>query len=227
MYAEQTLPKRRAFDRDIAGRVGTMLAKACRPLENDALDILSGRVSGDALSATQWETVGGYLAALTIESYSTDEDEIELCPRCSCILVRQQGNFWICSGALFETDAIREDCDVPSRPLSDRIWTLADQPEELRRVWEEMCGGSRVYLPSGGTRRVDFTSLLPDQLPWAFTFDELVARMTALYMEAAFSMPNSTVRPKHLRAALDRLRTLGVVRVVVGKDGQPRYQRVR
>lgn len=227
MYAEQILPKRRKLDRDIAGRMGTMLANAPRPLENDALDILSGRVGGDALSATQWQTVGDYLAALTIDSYSTDEDEIELCPRCSGVLVRQDDDHLVCSGALYEMEAVLDDDEVDARPLSDRIWLLSDQPDEVRQMWEERCGGSRVYSPSKRHRRVDFPSLLPSQMTWALTFDELADRMAALYEEGRFSLLNSTVRPKHLRAALDRLREQQLVRVVIGRDGKARYQRVR
>lgn len=227
LYTERTLPRRRNFDRDIAQRIASQLAGAPGSLGNDALELLAGCAKGEALSAKQWETVGNYLSSLTIESYATSEDSVELCPRCGRVLVRERGDYWICSGALYETEAITEESSNSERPLSDRIWPLTEQPEEVLQMWRDQCGGSRTHLPSAAPKRNDFLSLIPCQLPWPLTFDELVARMAALYGEASLSLLNSTVRPKHLRAALDELRKRGVVSVSVGADGVARFHLVR
>jgi len=215
------------LDRDAAQRTGATLAEAQLPLGNDALEVLSGRLNGEALSDKQWHAVGDYLRQLTIESYSTDEDAIELCPRCGCVLARQDGDYWVCSGALYESEAIVPDGSKSGRPLSERLWPLAEQPDELRHMWQEQCGGSRVYLPSEAPRRTEFLFMVPNQLIWPLTFDELVVRMATLYRQGSFSPLNSTVRPKHLRRTLDKLREQGVVRILIGADGAARFQRVR
>lgn len=205
-----------------------MFAQVPRSLENDALAVLAGRVDGETLSAEQWQTVGDYLKTLAVESYSTDEDAVELCPRCGCVLVHEDGDYWVCSGALYETEAILDDdvADDEPRPLAERLWILSEQPDEIRQLWLEQCGSSRVFMPSRQPRRSDFLSMLPDQLPWALSFTELVSRMATLYEEAGLSTINSTVRPKHLRRELDHLRITGVIGVLVGNDGIARFYRV-
>jgi hypothetical protein len=230
---------RRKFTSDTAKRFNIHIAVevahrlGSTDLERDAENLMNG--GWDKLSPKQWQVITPYLESLSVESWAADDDDVQLCPVCEhCVLVRESENVWVCSGALYESERVTQSADpggeewAALQTTRKRIWPLAEQPEFLQRMWREHCGGSRVYSPaSGDPKRHDFLDLIPSQLTWALTFDEVVARMKSLYREARYSALNSTVRPTHIRKALDQLRLAGTVRVVMGADGVARFQRVQ
>lgn len=233
------MASRRKFTPDVAKRftihiaveVAHRLGSADADLERDAERLMNG--GWDKLSPKQWRVITPYLESLHVESWAAEDDDVQLCPVCHhCVLVHQEADMWTCSGALYESERINSDDPSEKewaalQTARKRIWPLAEQPEFLQRMWRHHCNGTIVYLPNRQPKRHDFLSLIPSQLTWALTFDELASRMKALYEEASYSLLNSTVRPSHLRDALDRLREQRVVRVLMGTDGIARFQRVQ